>query len=199
MKISHPHPGASPISGQRAFALALGTGLLALLLLPLTIDAQNPRPTEYQVKAAYLFNFGKFVKWPPSASASSFVICLLGSDPFQGILDKTVAGEQIDNKPVTVRRINSAADAAGCRIVFVSESEEGRMGSILAALNRSPVLTVSDASGFVDHEGMIQFVMDGDRVRFQVNLSAAQRAGLTMSSELLKVATEVKRQEKSGD
>lgn len=177
----------------------MGTGVLALLLFPFSMDAQVSRPTEYQVKAAYLFNFGKFVKWPPSAPQDNFAICVLGSDPFHGVLDSTVSGERIDSKQVVVRRINSPTDASGCRIVFVSESEQNRMGSILPILNRSPVLTVSDASGFVERQGMIQFVMDGDRVRFKVNLSAAESAGLSMSSELLKVATEVKREEKSGD
>ena len=167
-------------------------GMLAVLLLAPAVHAQK-RPTEYQVKAAYLFNFGKFVKWPASAvSDKDFAICLLGSDPFRGILQSIVSGERIDGKPATVRHVNSAEDTTGCRIVFVSDSEQGQLGPIMAALRRSPVLTVSDADGFVDHHGIIQFVMDGDRVRFQVNLSAAENAGLVLSSELLKVATAVK-------
>ncbi len=172
--------------------------VLALLLVTTAVHAQN-RPTEYQVKAAYLFNFAKFVKWPGSTtSGNSFGICVLGSNPFGSALESIVSGERIDGKTVTVRRINSVADATGCRIVFVSESEQNRLGSIVSALSRSPVLTVSDADGFVDHQGMIQFVMDRDRVRFQVNLTAAEKAGLTLSSELLKVATQVKRGD-SGD
>jgi hypothetical protein len=172
--------------------------MLAILSLTATIHAQQ-RPTEYQVKAAYPFNFGKFVKWPPSAASDTdFAICLLGSDPFQGTLESIVSGERIDGKPVAVRHLNSAEDAAGCKIVFVSNSEQERLGPVMAALRRAPVLTVSDADRFVDHNGIIQFVMDGDRVRFQVNLSAAKNAGLVLSSELLKVATAVKGQENPG-
>lgn len=172
--------------------------MLAILSLTATAHAQK-RPTEYQVKAAYLFNFGRFVKWPASATAANdFAICVLGSDPFQGTLESIVSGERVDGKPVTVRHLNSAEDAGGCKIVFVSNSEQERLGPIMAALRHDPVLTVSDADRFVDHDGIIQFVMDGDRVRFQVNLSAAKNAGLGLSSELLKVATAVKGPEKPG-
>lgn len=171
-------------------------GLLAMLLLPLGFDGQSNKPTEFQVKAAYLFDFGKFVKWPgPTGSDhDTFPICVLGNDPFGAVLDSTVSGEQLNGKKVTVRRVNSAAEALSCRILFVSSSEEARLDSIMSILGHSPVLTVSDMAGFADHDGMIQFVMDRDRVRFAVNLAAAQKAGLTLSSELLKVAVSVKGQ-----
>jgi hypothetical protein len=174
--------------------------LLCVIISPLIFSsfaaAQAGKPTEYQVKAAYLFNFGKFVKWPEQTSSDhdTFSICVLGSDPFGKILDSTIAGEQIGGKPVTVRRVTVVSDAGGCRILFVGRSETGRLESILAGLGRSPVLTVSDIDGFANRQGMIQFVMDRDRVRFQVNLSATQKAGLALSSELLKVATAVKGQ-----
>lgn len=194
MRLGHRHPRDNP--GTQSFlARFAALGVLAVLLLNTALDAQN-RPTEYQVKAAYLFNFGKFVKWPVSTTSdNNFAICVLGNNPFGGVLDSTVGGEHIDGKRVTVRRIISAADASGCRIVFVSGSEQNRLSSIVSTLNRFPVLTVSDADGFVDRQGMIQFVMDHDRVRFQVNLAAAEKAGLALSSELLKVATAVKRGE----
>lgn len=198
MRLGHRQPRSNPGNTQSFYARFVATSVLAMLLLSTGAGAQN-RPTEYQVKAAFLFNFGKFVKWPPSPMpGNNFAICVLGSNPFGGALDSTVAGERIDGKPVTVRRIDSAAGANACRIVFVSESERSRLDAIVSALSRSPVLTVSDADGFVDHAGMIQFVMDRDRVRFQVNLAAAEKAGLVLSSELLKVATSVKRGE-SGD
>jgi hypothetical protein len=167
---------------------------ILLLMFSSPAAAQAGKPTEYQVKAAYLFNFGKFVKWPEQTSSEhdTFSICVLGSDPFGKVLDVTVSGEQIDGRKARVRRLASAADANGCRILFVSRSEEGRLGSVLATLGRSPVLTVSDIDGFANRDGMIQFVMDRDRVRFQVNLAATQKAGLSLSSELLKVATAVK-------
>ncbi|MGZ4787919.1 MAG: YfiR family protein [Terriglobales bacterium] len=175
--------------------------LLLFLSLPIASRAQTRKPTEFEVKAAYLFNFAKFVKWPGSAESGddTFPICVLGGDPFGPVLDSTTAGEKINDKRVTVRRIGSAADAANCRILFVSTSERPRLVSVMAALSHLPILTVSDIDGFVDRQGIIEFVMDRDRVRFQVNLSAAERAGLTLSSELLKVATSVKREGQSGD
>jgi hypothetical protein len=194
MRPAHRHLGLQPGAAKHFRGLFLGACLLPLLLFPSRSSAQIVKPTEFAVKAAYLFNFGKFVKWPEpiTSDRDTFSICVLGSDPFGKVLDSTVAGERIDGRRVAVRRLNTATDAAGCRILFVGRSEEGRLGSVFAALGRWPVLTVSDINGFTDKEGMIQFVMDHDRVRFEVNLPATQRAGLSLSSELLKVATSVK-------
>ncbi|HEU5231236.1 MAG TPA: YfiR family protein [Terriglobales bacterium] len=154
--------------------------------------AHADRPSEYQVKAAYLYNFGKFVNWPADAGAASeFDVCVLGTDPFGPLLDATVSDSTINGKRVIARRIGRAQDAASCRVVFIAASESQRLGSDLAVLSKLHVLTVSDNAHFLERGGMIQFVLEGDRVRFAVNLSAAQEAGLTLSSELLKVATKV--------
>ena len=161
--------------------------------LPDANPAPVPKPTEYQVKAAYLYNFGKFIHWPAaSGKGDSFAICVLGRDPFGTMLDATLAGETIDGRKVTALRLARAQDATECRILFISSSESGRLNEILAALGKGGVLTVSDMPHFTEHVGMIQFVLEGDRVRFEVNLGAAQRAGLSPSSELLKVATTVR-------
>jgi hypothetical protein len=180
-------------AGYRALCCAL----LAVLASVGWLDAaEQAKPTEYQVKAAYLYNFGRFVKWSQPSNQSplsSFPICVLGDDHFGPVLDNTVAGERIDNLPITVRRLSSPADATGCRIVFVDRSEEHRLANVLPLLSHSGVLTVSDMPGFTDKGGMIQFRLAGDRVRFDVNLAAAERAGLTLSSDLLKVATNVRR------
>jgi len=171
------------------------TAALCVLATCASLDAQTNKPTEFEVKAAYLFNFGKFVKWPGPIGSDRdiFPICVLGTDPFGQVLDSTISGEHIDGKRVTTRRIGSPSEAAGCRIVFVCRSEEGRLSSEMPVLSRWPVLTVSDIRGFADHAGMIEFLMEHDRVRFEVNLNATQKAGLALSSELLKVATFVKR------
>jgi len=150
------------------------------------------RPSEYQVKAAYLYNFGKFVSWPADAGPTSeFDVCILGTDPFGSLLDATVSDSTINGKRVIARRITRAQDAASCRVVFIAASESQRLGSDLAVLSKLHILTVSDNPHFLERGGMIQFVLEGDRVRFAVNLTAAQEAGLTLSSELLKVATKV--------
>ena len=164
--------------------------------------AQQPKPSEYQVKAAYLYNFGRFVKWPAGIAAGkgdSFPVCVLGRDPFGPILDSTLAGEALEGKPVAIRRIAREQDAADCRILFVSSTEEHHLKEILAAIDQAGVLTVSDIPGFSRRGGMIQFVMEGDRVRFEINLATAESARLVLSSELLKVAAAVRRNARSGD
>jgi uncharacterized protein DUF4154 len=159
---------------------------------PLALSAQ-PSGTEYQIKAAYLLNFGKFVKWPSSPSGNSFSICVLGSDPFGTILDSTVRDEKIDAKQVVARRIANVSEATGCQVVFISRLEQGELRKSLPRLTKAGVLTVSDMPGFLDRGGMIQFTLAGNRIRFEVNLDAAQDAELTLSSELLKVASAVRR------
>lgn len=167
----------------------------ALLAVPIT-HAQNPKPTEYEVKAAYLYNFGRFVEWPAKVTTTrtgTFTVCILGEDPFGRALDVTFAGEVIGNQKVAARRISSPSDSADCRILFISSSEANRLNKIIDALDNSAVLTVSDIPQFSRHRGMIQLVLEENRIRFEVNLTATQHAGLTLSSELLKLATAVRR------
>jgi hypothetical protein len=174
--------------------------MLALLHIPV-LEAQQPKVPEYQVKATYLYNFGRFVQWPPNATAAkgdSFSICILGQDPFGATLDSTVAGEMLDGKPLAVKRISTARNAGECRILFISSTEENHLKEILVALDESGILTVSDMPAFSRRGGMIQFVLEGDRVRFEINLTKVETAKLTLSSELLKVATTVRRNARPG-
>jgi YfiR/HmsC-like len=176
--------------------------LLWSLLTVQGLHSQQSKPSEYQVKATYLYNFGRFVKWPaglPAGKGDSFPVCVLGRDPFGPILDSTLAGEALEGKPVAIRRIAREQDAADCRILFVSSTEEHHLKEILAAIDQAGILTVSDIPGFSRRGGMIQFVMEGDRVRFEINLATAESARLVLSSELLKVAAAVRRNARSGD
>lgn len=159
------------------------------------LRAQRPAATEYQVKAAYLYNFGRFVEWPEKVEATreaSFVICVLGQDPFGTALDATLDHQTVDGKRVLARRIAGPQEAPGCRILFISASEEKHLKDVLAALPAGSILTVSDIAGFSRRGGMIEFVIEGARVRFEVNLKIAEGAGLVLSSELLKVAAAVR-------
>ncbi len=150
------------------------------------------QPTQYDVEAAYLFDFGRFISWPQPRSADApFVICILGENPFGSALDSTIAGEVLRGRKVEDRRITRAQDALPCSILYISSSEASRLNKILAAIQHAPVLTVSDMPDFAEHGGMVQFVLRDGRVRFEVNLASAQQVGLSMSSELLKVAVEV--------
>ncbi|HWE48870.1 MAG TPA: YfiR family protein, partial [Bryobacteraceae bacterium] len=115
------------------------------------------------------------------------------ADPFGPALDRAVAGETINRSPLAAKRIARVQDAAGCRILFIAASEGKQLRSILAQLSNAPVLTVSDDPLFTRRGGMIQFVFEDNRVRFEVNLAAVQRARLTLSSELVKLASAVRR------
>jgi hypothetical protein len=177
------------------------TWILATIC-PWVASGQQPRPSEYQVKAVYLFNFSRFISWPaPTAGvpARPFAICVMGRDPFGPVLDATLAGEIIGGQSVIARRVTEAGEAADCRVLFISTSEENHLREILAALNKSSVLTVSDIGRFTERGGMIQFVLQGDRVRFEVNLARATEAKLTVSAELLKVAVTVRKNAPSGE
>jgi hypothetical protein len=183
-----------------AHMIVKGVALLLLLVGTVGLSAQTPA-TEYEVKAAYLLNFGKFIKWPATPAQpelEKFTICVMGDDPFGPVLDLTVREERIAGKPVIARRITHTQDTAGCQVLFISRSEEKQVRKLLPGLNKSGMLTVSDMPGFLDHDGMIQFILVGNRVRFEVNLDSVQGAGLTLSSELLKVASFVKGKSRVG-
>jgi hypothetical protein len=176
------------------------TILLALHVLDL--EAQTSKPTEYEVKAAYLYNFGRFVEWPSRPGApqtQSFDICLVGQDRFGAALNNTLADETIAGKSVAVKRLQTPQDATTCQILFISASEEYQLKHILTVLNGSSVLTVSDMPEFSRRGGMVQFIVDGSRVRFEINLASAERVGLTLSSELLKLAVNVRKSPALGD
>jgi hypothetical protein len=158
------------------------------------VFAQQARPSEYQVKAVYIYNFGKFVQWPSSVTseATDFGICVIGQSPFGSALDDVIRGENIDGRQLITKQIDRAENIEGCRILFIASSEEGRLSKILTSVATKPVLTVSDIQRFTDTGGIIGFVSVNDKVRFDINLTNSDKAGLTLSSQLLKVAVSVK-------
>jgi hypothetical protein len=148
-------------------------------------------PTEYQVEAAFVFNFSHFVEWPPQtfiAPTEPFVIGVLGSDPLVAQLDEAVRGEQLNGHPLAVRRFRNVAEIDTCQILFIDRSESSRLGPILAALNGRSTLTVSQAGGAAEHGVMIQFATADNRIRLRINVESARAAGLTISSKLLRPA-----------
>jgi hypothetical protein len=158
-----------------------------------TARAQAP-VSEQEVKAAYLFHFTRFVQWPaPSASEDrAFVVALLGADQFAGMVERTLAGKTTRDRPLSVRRVSSAREAADADILFVGPPEAGHLPEILKALQGRSVLTVGDFPGFAEQGGMIGFRIVDQRVRFDVNVDQASRSGLRISSEMLKLARVVR-------
>ena len=188
------------IRAPRFFRGTLGLVLTWTVIATPCLHAQKSGPTENQVKSAYLYNFGKFVDWPAKATSVGefFPICALGDDNFGSTLETTIAGESINGKKVLVKRVAKPQDAVSCRILFISSSQQSRVKEILAELDNTSVLTVSDMPEFTRLGGMIQFVVEANKVRFEVNLTSAERTGLTLSSQLLKVAINVKRSAQPG-
>ena len=169
-------------------ALFCGTlGLMALLRGACGAEA----PTEYQVKAVFVYNFSRFVEWPPqafSAPDEPFVIGILGGDPFGARLDEAVRGEQIDRHPLLVRRFRNLGEIGDCRILYIDRSESAQLQQILAALAHRSTLTVSDLDGSSQRGVMIQFTTENNRIRLRINVESARAAGLTISSKLLRSA-----------
>lgn len=143
------------------------------------------------VKAAFVPRFARYVTWPPAAmpkGSDPFVVCVIGSDPFGGLLQGAARSQTVDGRGIVVRRMDSAADADSCQIAFVGG---GRAGQILAALGRKPILTVTD-SGSNSARGIIHFVVTGGRVRFFIDQASAMQRGLSISSRLLALAVGVR-------
>jgi hypothetical protein len=168
----------------------LGIGLLALVMLipcPAQPEGVPQAPSEYQVKAAYLFNFAKFVEWP-EPQRGPFAICVLGQDPFGEALDHLMERKAVNGRPIVIRRSNDLAVARSCQILFISAPGAAQMVEIIKAVRDSSVLSVSENPQFCLSGGVIAFVMEGQRVRFQINAAAAVRANLKISSKLLQLA-----------
>jgi YfiR/HmsC-like len=164
---------------------------LSLTLLLLAAGAQESQPSEYQVKAAFLFNFAKFVEWPPETFAvetSPLVIGIMGDNPFGGALESTIQNKTINNRSLVIKSLHSLAEATNCQILFINASEKKRFAEIFQSLHRSSILTVSETEGFTEAGGMINFVLENKKIRFQINDEAAKAARLKISSKLLTLA-----------
>src|SRR5439155_3469348 len=126
-------------------------------------SAQDSSPSEYQVKAAFLFHFAKFVEWPPTAFAepgSPLVIGVLGENPFGEVLQATVRGKSLNNRPLAVREVRTTSECTNCHILFISSSEKKRLPEILKGLQGSAVLTVSEIDRFTESGGIINFISE---------------------------------------
>jgi uncharacterized protein DUF4154 len=151
--------------------------------------------SEYQLKAAFLYNFTKFVDWPPSAFPATdapIVIGIVGEDPFGNELDDLIRGEVVRDHALIVKRIPSGGDLRGCQVLFISRSEKERLPDLLGQLKGSSVLTVSDMERFGEQGGIINLVLENKAVKIEINPAAAERAGLQISAKLLRLARLVK-------
>lgn len=171
------------------------TRLAVLLALPL-LAAEAPvcfaqAPTESQVKAAYIFNFLKFVEWPGGPLGdphAKWIIGLVGDSPVGEDFVRLFDGKQALGRDLQIKRVEDVDSMRACSIVFIGQSEKKHLASILAALRGSSILTVSDIDRFVESGGMIQLFVEDTRVRMVVDVSATTRARLKVSSKMLLLA-----------
>lgn len=149
---------------------------------------------EFRIKAAFLFHFAQLVDWPPEALGPDnrpFSICMTGEDMAPGAVESIVEGKQIGERPIKVRHLQENEDAQSCQVLFIVTRDKKRVAAILTALKSAAVLTVGDSDNFAGQGGMIGFSIEDNKIRFDINLQAAQRARLKISSRLLLLAKRV--------
>jgi hypothetical protein len=146
---------------------------------------------EYQIKAAFLYNFSQFVEWPAGAfpnAQAPLIIGVIGDDPFGSYLDDLVKGEKVNNHPLVVQRFRRVDEIKSCHVLFVSRSEAKQVDQILSNLRSRNILTVGDFEDFAQRGGMIRFITENNKIRFRINVGVAKVAKLTISSKLLRAA-----------
>lgn len=163
--------------------------LAAVTVIAVTGGAQAQTPTEYQVKATYLYNFSKFVEWPATNGDPNtpIIIGILGDDPFGSEMERTIDGKTSNGRRLMIKRFPKLRALEYCHILFISSSERNTLRQTLAAVGPG-VLTVGEADRFVQTGGIINFVFVENTVRFEINRAAAERAGLKISAKLLNLA-----------
>jgi hypothetical protein len=174
-----------------------------LMCIALLLRQGDPRVLaqsigEYQVKAAYLYNFAKFIQWPSEAFAndqSPLYLCIVDNDPFGQPLDGIAQGKMINGHALIIRRTTNLDDVKTCQIVFIGSSDKKRLSELLRRLKGSSALAVGESRDFTSMGGGIQFYLENDRIRFCINVDALQRAHLAASSKLLALAKIVHDQE----
>jgi len=187
--------------GNRLLHMLIGVGgkwwpLICLLLMCNTPIQAQSGSKEHQLKAAFLFNFTKFVEWDAASFDSPdapLVIGILGSNAFGNEVEHAVKGRKVNGRPLVVRKLRSAGEARGTHLLFISSEEDGHAAGIINSVRGAPVLTVGESAAFARAGGAITFAIESGKVRFDINTTAAERASVRISSQLQKLARSVNR------
>lgn len=176
----------------RAAVLAFAASLVACLA-PATA-AVATSPLEDAIKATYVYKFAGFIEWPPAAfpsPSSPLTLCVLDDAPFVTLLEQAVAGRHLNQHPMAVRRLQTATSQSGCQIMYIRGSDRQSAAQALEAVRGSPILTITDTPSEAD-KGIINFIVQSNHVRFEIDVAMAQASGLTISSKLLSLAVNVR-------
>lgn len=173
--------------------------IFSLALLLATLPGSPPRSYaqgkgEYEVKAYFLFHFAQFVEWPPDAfkdASTPLTFCTIGDDPFDGAFEQVIKGKSITTHPLEVQHLKARDQIAACQVLFIGSSEKKHLGEDLASAAGHPILTVGETDNFAQNGGVIGFLMENEKVRFEINLQSAAKANLKISSRLLILAKDV--------
>ncbi len=171
--------------------LAIAWLLCFLASIGCPSDAYADEAAEYTLKGAFLYNFALFTAWPEH-TAENFNLCIYGQDPFNRDLDLLMKKKSINERKVLVHRIGTLDQLDQCQLVFISRAAIGHLTKVIGALQDKPVLTVTDSPGASQHGAVLNMNVNDDKVTFEANLIAARKAGLNLSSQLLRLATEVR-------
>jgi uncharacterized protein DUF4154 len=192
-------------AGRRSALHVVRLSAVLSAMLPLGLDVSasaQPRTTEYDVKAAFLYNFVKFTEWPASAfrdEEAPIVLGIFGEDPFGPELDRMLAEKTAHGRSFEVRRLLLPGDAASCHVLFIANSGEERWPAIVDAIKGRPILTIGESRDFARHRGHINFVVENNRVLFEINLERTASSSLMISSQLLRLARLVSTESASRD
>jgi hypothetical protein len=186
--VLRPHPRQRSIEGcVRLRRLILATVVCLSCMGATQAQAQS----EDQIKAAFLFNFARYVEWPTTAFAgpdTAVRICMAGSTAFANVVAQTVSGKSVENRPVRVDTLAELSGASDCHILYLGEGIGSAAADVASSLSGVSVFTVADRAGFAKQGGMANFIRADNKVRFEINPSAAKMAGLKVSSRLLRLA-----------
>jgi hypothetical protein len=179
------------IRRPRIAGLTLAAMLVAATAAP-AHGATGAEAADAALKAAFVYNFAKFTEWPSLPARTPIVLCVAGDDDVAAVLATTVLGQNIDGHAVEVRLVQDAAAWRACQLLFVAEAETRRSAGGLNGIKTLPILTVSDGKDFSQAGGIIELYVDGGHMRFAINVDAAERTGLRISSRLLGLAKVVR-------
>lgn len=183
----------TPVSTPNWWRLAC---VLPLVVSSVTAANAGSASKEYEIKAAFLYNFVKFVQWPSQSFASPespIIIGVFGQNPFDGELERDVQGKKINGRRIEIRWVQNADDARQTQLLFVDASSDSKLDELMGAIKDVRVVTVGESDAFAHHGGTITFTTQGDKLRFAINIGSVERTGIKISAQLQKLATEIKR------